>query len=62
MIRRVSLVRKRPELTREEFVARWTGGHGLARKSTRRAASSTSNSHGSSVTGTTVDGTGAIIS
>lgn len=27
MIRRVSLVRKRPELTREEFVARWTGEH-----------------------------------
>jgi uncharacterized protein (TIGR02118 family) len=27
MIRRVSLVRKRPELTREEFLARWTGEH-----------------------------------
>ena len=27
MIRRVSLVRKRPELTREEFIARWTGEH-----------------------------------
>jgi uncharacterized protein (TIGR02118 family) len=27
MIRRVSLVRKRPELTREEFLERWTGEH-----------------------------------
>ncbi len=27
MIARVSLVRKRPDLTREEFVARWTGEH-----------------------------------
>lgn len=27
MIRRLSLVRKRPELTREEFLARWTGEH-----------------------------------
>lgn len=27
MIRRVSLVRKRPELTREEFLARWVGEH-----------------------------------
>ena len=27
MIRRISLVRKRPDLTREEFVAQWTGEH-----------------------------------
>ena len=27
MIRRLSLVRKRPELTREEFIARWKGEH-----------------------------------
>ena len=27
MIRRISLVRKRPELTRAEFLARWTGEH-----------------------------------
>ena len=27
MIRRISLVRKLPELTREEFIARWTGEH-----------------------------------
>jgi len=27
MIRRFSLVRKRPELSREEFLARWTGEH-----------------------------------
>ena len=27
MIRRVSLVRKRPELSTEEFLARWTGEH-----------------------------------
>ncbi len=27
MIRRVSLVRKRSDLTREEFLARWTGEH-----------------------------------
>ena len=27
MIRRLSLVRKRPELSREEFLARWTGEH-----------------------------------
>ncbi len=27
MIRRFSLVRKRPELTREEFLAAWTGEH-----------------------------------
>jgi len=27
VIRRLSLVRKRPELTREEFLARWTGEH-----------------------------------
>jgi len=27
MIRRISLVRKRPELSREEFLARWTGEH-----------------------------------
>lgn len=27
MIRRVSLVRKRPELSREEFLARWQGEH-----------------------------------
>ena len=27
MIRRVSLVRKRPELTRDEFVACWLGEH-----------------------------------
>ncbi len=27
MIRRISLVRKRPDLTREEFVAAWTGEH-----------------------------------
>lgn len=27
MIRRFSLVRKRPELTQEEFLARWTGEH-----------------------------------
>ena len=27
MIRRYSLVRKRPELSREEFLARWTGEH-----------------------------------
>ncbi len=27
MIKRVSLVRKLPELTREEFLARWTGQH-----------------------------------
>lgn len=27
MIRRVSLVRKRPELTREEFLALWAGEH-----------------------------------
>jgi uncharacterized protein (TIGR02118 family) len=27
VIRRLSLVRKRPELSREEFLARWTGEH-----------------------------------
>jgi uncharacterized protein (TIGR02118 family) len=27
VIRRLSLVRKRPELTKEEFVARWKGEH-----------------------------------
>ncbi|MFN0153769.1 MAG: EthD domain-containing protein [Gaiella sp.] len=27
MIRRFSLVRKRPDLSREEFLARWTGEH-----------------------------------
>lgn len=27
MIRRLSLVKKRPELTREEFIARWKGEH-----------------------------------
>jgi len=27
VIRRISLVRKLPELTREEFLARWTGEH-----------------------------------
>lgn len=27
MIRRISLVRKRPELSREEFLERWTGEH-----------------------------------
>ena len=27
MIRRFSLVRKRPELSSEEFLARWTGEH-----------------------------------
>jgi uncharacterized protein (TIGR02118 family) len=27
VIRRISLVRKRPELTREQFLARWTGEH-----------------------------------
>lgn len=27
MIKRISLVHKRPELTREEFLARWTGEH-----------------------------------
>jgi uncharacterized protein (TIGR02118 family) len=27
MIRRLSLVRKRPELSREEFLERWTGEH-----------------------------------
>ena len=27
MIRRLSLVRRRPELSREEFLARWTGEH-----------------------------------
>ena len=27
MIRRFSLVRKRPELSREEFLERWTGEH-----------------------------------
>ena len=27
MIKRVSLVRKRPEITREEFVAHWLGPH-----------------------------------
>lgn len=27
MIRRISLVRKRPELTRDEFLARWMGEH-----------------------------------
>lgn len=27
MIRRLSLVRKRPELTRDEFLDRWTGEH-----------------------------------
>lgn len=27
MIRRLSLVRKRPELSPEEFLARWTGEH-----------------------------------
>jgi uncharacterized protein (TIGR02118 family) len=27
VIRRLSLVRKRPELTRDEFLARWTGEH-----------------------------------
>jgi len=27
VIRRFSLVRKRPELTREEFLARWSGEH-----------------------------------
>jgi uncharacterized protein (TIGR02118 family) len=27
VIRRVSLVRKRPELTQEEFLTRWTGEH-----------------------------------
>jgi uncharacterized protein (TIGR02118 family) len=27
MIRRLSLVRKRPELSSEEFLARWTGEH-----------------------------------
>jgi uncharacterized protein (TIGR02118 family) len=27
VIRRLSLVRKRPELTREEFLERWTGEH-----------------------------------
>jgi uncharacterized protein (TIGR02118 family) len=27
VIRRISLVRKRPELSREEFLARWTGEH-----------------------------------
>lgn len=27
MIRRLSLVRKRPELSREEFLALWTGEH-----------------------------------
>lgn len=27
MIRRLSLVRKRPDLSAEEFLARWTGDH-----------------------------------
>jgi uncharacterized protein (TIGR02118 family) len=27
VFRRISLVRKRPDLTREEFLARWTGEH-----------------------------------
>ena len=27
MIRRLSFVRKRPELSREEFLSRWTGEH-----------------------------------
>lgn len=27
MIRRISLVRRRPELTRDQFLARWTGEH-----------------------------------
>lgn len=27
MIRRISIVHKRPEISREEFVSRWTGEH-----------------------------------
>ena len=27
MIRRVSVVRRRPDISREEFIARWTGEH-----------------------------------
>lgn len=33
MVRRISLVRKRPDLTREQFAARWLGEHAqLARR------------------------------
>ena len=32
MIRRVSLVRRRPDISREEFIARWTGEHAQVAK------------------------------
>ena len=41
MIRRFSLVRKRPELSRDEFLDRWTGEHVELAKQARRAYAAT---------------------